>query len=128
MRNPIKCVLLVEDNEHKARALRRALRAAFGDTTVVIHATTSDDARSVLGGMGQDVDLCVTDWDFPIKRGGPEYAGAGAEIVRLCTLTWVRVLVCSAHPAPADAPNLAEIWLSDFSADELRKKSGHRIE
>jgi len=94
-------VLLVEDDDFKARAVTRALKHHE-----VVRVGDFESALVVMDSVS--IYAIVTDWDFPSRPGGNPVHGAGSGVVRRAQELGIRVAVFSGHPKPPEFPGA---WL-----------------
>lgn len=117
-------VLLVEDDHHKARAIKRLLTATARQAKVEIEVrrieTLADMPLRDRDVSPENFDAVVTDWSFPIRRGGGIAHNAGAAVVSYAETRGLPVVVVSGSCRPdrwRDTParRWSESWLDDLT-------------
>jgi CheY-like chemotaxis protein len=114
-------ILLVEDEALKRRTLLRMIGAVFPAAEVATAADAQAAAAELHGGW---FDLVVTDWCFPLTKGGSAVTGAGRDVVAVCRAIGVPVLIASGHGPQS---GFETEWLPDWRPVTLRRYLPSRL-
>lgn len=107
---PTHTVLLVEDNDMKARSIIRCLPTWI--ELNVVRVSTWAAARDVMatGDVGNPVKLVITDMNFPLGPDATEPSALGGQLVLDACRRWnIPAIVVSGTPKP-DGYN--DVWFS----------------
>lgn len=109
-----RILILVEDDDHKAKAVTRyAERAGYR----VERATVAVEAEQLLDLFAKDRPIVLTDWSFPLRKNYGATDGAGMTVVAICRDYKLDVRVFSGRDVPA--PGYEDIWFDALSANGL---------